>query len=382
VFRFSSEAETLMNKSTVTAERTTRGRRRPFGDRLSAPLLILFVGAVIAICFSGRFMKTPDASVETSGIVEPQQSKPGDEAAKRFSKTLTIACWNVENMFHWLPDSANPESNKDRPTEEVARLKLKKDAEVIKKLDADVVGLVEVENQRVLDLFCDEYLRNLGYRYRVTIDGFDPRGIDTAIISRRPFMAQSFQIDGFARGILACRFTIDGRPFYVLVNHWKSRRVTVVGEDTQTTRLKCADRTAKLVADEIPGYEGGPTPIVVMGDLNDDDGDKSVRSLVASASLFNTLADRAPTSRWTNPYYNRERKVVELSGFDHAIVNQAFRDDRGIEWISSSIAKPKEMLNRRTYGGVVYDWPDRDTSSHVGYSDHLPVVVKIGLKKE
>ncbi len=46
---------------------------------------------------------------------------------------------------------------------------------VIRELDADILCLVEVDDMAILERFNASYLAKLEYRYRILIDGTDPR---------------------------------------------------------------------------------------------------------------------------------------------------------------------------------------------------------------
>jgi len=69
---------------------------------------------------------------------------------------LTIGFWNVENLFDLADD---PEKNDEEfstggrknVTQEIYDLKIKNTAEMLADLNADVVGLCEVENRFVLE---------------------------------------------------------------------------------------------------------------------------------------------------------------------------------------------------------------------------------------
>ncbi len=50
----------------------------------------------------------------------------------------------------------------------------------------DILILEEVENKRVLEIWKERYLKKLGYESIVHIEGFDTRGIDSAMISKFP----------------------------------------------------------------------------------------------------------------------------------------------------------------------------------------------------
>ncbi len=134
---------------------------------------------------------------------------------------VRVAFWNVENLFDEYYDKRVPIADVFLP--ENVREKLQKDATIIRQLDADIVGLMEVENRGVLRELCQTYLADMGYKYFELSEESDARGIDVAMISRRPFLSHSVAVPSFYRGIFVSRFTFDGEPLYVIVNHWKSR---------------------------------------------------------------------------------------------------------------------------------------------------------------
>ncbi|MCA9023597.1 MAG: endonuclease/exonuclease/phosphatase family protein [Planctomycetaceae bacterium] len=287
------------------------------------------------------------------------------------AEELRVAFWNVENLFDQYVDKRVPTSDVFLP--EHVQEKLEKDATIIRQLDADIVGLMEVENRGLLRELCEKHLADMGYRYFELSEETDDRGIDVAIISRRPFLSYSFEVPDFYRGVLVSRFSIDGEPLYVIVNHWKSRF-----EGGEDLRMSCARVVSELVNHQIPVYEGKPVPIIIGGDLNDDDTDASVVYL-EQHDMTNTLKSIPFKERWTLPYNNLDKQRVEYNGFDHIFINPQLQDQAGIEWDSSSVVRPEIMTHERRLYGTSYTWPDDDDRDHIGYSDHYPVMTTIRL---
>ena len=98
---------------------------------------------------------------------------------------LTIGFWNVENLFDLADD---PEKNDEEfstggrknVTQEIYDLKIKNTAEMLADLNADVVGLCEVENRFVLEELNQAYT---GRAYKIIhYDSPDFRGIDNALL--------------------------------------------------------------------------------------------------------------------------------------------------------------------------------------------------------
>ncbi|MEZ6052511.1 MAG: hypothetical protein R3B91_00560 [Planctomycetaceae bacterium] len=142
--------------------------------------------------------------------------------------------------------------------------------------------------------------------------------------------------------------------------------------------MSCARVVSDLVNHQIPVYEGKPVPIIIGGDLNDDDTDASVVYL-EQHDMTNTLKSIPFKERWTLPYNNLDKQRVEYNGFDHIFINPQLQDQAGIEWDSSSVVRPEIMTHERRLYGKSYTWPDDDDRDHIGYSDHYPVMTTIRL---
>ncbi|MCA9030809.1 MAG: hypothetical protein KDA66_08375 [Planctomycetaceae bacterium] len=292
----------------------------------------------------------------------------------RADDTLRIAFWNVENLFDSHRNLATP--NEDLFVPSTLNTKLRKDGEIIRELNADIVGLMEVENHHILKRLVKERLADMGYQYTALIDGEDERGIDCALISRHPFTCTTIEVPGFYRSLLLARFVINGEPLYVIVNHWKSRF-----NDGSEQRMSCANSVLKAVNELIPAMEHGRlVPIVIGGDLNDNDWNESVVHL-EQQGLVNTLKSLPEEQRWTLPYDNRDAGKVEFDSFDHVFINSTLKDGSAIRWASSQVIRPARMVTSRAINGESYMWPDDDHDDHIGYSDHFPVVTELKITK-
>lgn len=298
----------------------------------------------------------------TSGCPAPPAS--GDQ---KNDDEITVAFWNVENLFDKYVDKRAPSADVLLP--ETVEEKLRLDAEIIRELNADIVGLMEVENRGILRELCESHLSDLGYDYYELSEETDERGIDVALIAKQPFLAYSFAVPGFSRGILAGRFTFEGEPLYVVVNHWKSRFGG--GEDQ---RMACARRVDEIVSTIIPQYEGRPVPVLIGGDFNDNDTDPSVQYL-ASQGHHNLLDHLSEEDRWTLPYNNRDEQRVEYSGFDHIFANDTLQARNLV--VRADVIRPQRMVKTRRLYGELYLWPVEDYSDVLGYSDHFPVVARL-----
>jgi predicted extracellular nuclease len=186
-----------------------------------------------------------------------------------------------------------------------------------------IVGLQEVENERVLeDLTKRPELADLGYKFRI-IPGIDRRGINTAMLYRDDMvdvhkvwqeqgttdiddgLTQSLKPDGreaplFARPPLVADVTVKDpetgatQDLSVVVNHLKSK-LSFNGEPTEPRRVEEARFLGKLV-DRLRA-EDPAQPVVVLGDFNDTEASKPLKALMGSKRsprMVNTTAEHTP----------------------------------------------------------------------------------------
>ncbi|MEZ6319113.1 MAG: endonuclease/exonuclease/phosphatase family protein [Phycisphaerales bacterium] len=107
------------------------------------------------------------------------------EAPAKPAGAFRLATYNLENLFDNVDDpklSGKFEDIDDaKPASEMVA-----EARAIRRLDADVLCVEEVESKEALLAFRDTYLKGLGYDYVVSIDAGDERGIEQSVLSRFP----------------------------------------------------------------------------------------------------------------------------------------------------------------------------------------------------
>jgi len=210
--------------------------------------------------------------------------------------TWTLASYNVQDLFDTTDD---PNADDRRPTENQLRNKLTRLGRALHILDADVVGLMEVETLGVLRRLNQDALGDLGYRETILIEGNDPeRGIDVALLSRFPvtqtvshagetFTAADGQAHRlFSRDCLECHVALPGgETLAVLVNHFKSKRG---GErESESLRTAQAARVRAISEALLPRFP----LLAVVGDLNDTPDSRALAPLLGASSLPNSLTD-------------------------------------------------------------------------------------------
>jgi predicted extracellular nuclease len=306
---------------------------------------------------------------------------------------LTIASWNVENLFDLdddpsveLDEEYTPASPKQW-TQEKLDIKLNNLASVIGKLNGgrgpDVLGLCEVENRKVVEMLASK-LASLGRDYQVIHqESPSDRGIDTAII----YDAKVFDLADHkfhfvdaekTRDIVEVQLRRksagdDAPSLYVFENHWPSR-----GND-EWQRIMAASVLRKRL-DAILASDP-QADILMMGDFNDEPHNVAIEKFLRArrsqdglgeGDLFNTAAQIAAADKGSFVYDNRWELI------DHIIVSQGLLNEDGYRWKPGSTQtvefseiffhpRWKDAIPRpsKSYAG--------NTFHKDGYSDHLAV---------
>lgn len=305
-------------------------------------------------------------------------------------RKATIVFYNTENLFDTIDDPKIndeeflPQAEKHWNTQKYDK-KINDLAHVISSIDTlelpELVGLAEIENQRVLeDLIHTKYLSK-GHYQIVHVDSPDKRGIDVALLYRKDeFKVISFEaihVDpGFAtRDILHVYGKLDGDKIHLFVNHWPSRWG---GQEQSEPNRIVAAKTLKKKVDEI--LSANPNAkIIIMGDMNDEPDNKSLSEVLAAkspaskAELYNLMIPLDEQNKGTYNYRGNWNMI------DNLVVSQSVLHGKGFivsdklgeifhaKWMEYT-NKNGEMSPSRTYGGPNY---------YGGISDHFPVYMEL-----
>jgi endonuclease/exonuclease/phosphatase family metal-dependent hydrolase len=301
---------------------------------------------------------------------------------------FVVAGWNLENLFDTADDPEvegdeefTPSSQK-RWTKERLEIKLGNQARIISKMNRgkgpDILGVCEVENRKVLEMLLAK-LTPLGRKYEIVHqDSPSGRGIDCAIVfDSAVFSLADSQFHhvkaGRTRDIVEAKLRRNDCDLYVFMDHWPSRH------NDPPARIRAAD-TARQRIDEILAADP-KADIILLGDLNDEPLDESVRDHLRAANtpedlapgtLFNTTAAISEANKGTIVYDNKWQL------FDHIIVSPGLLDDAGFHWKKGSSKRIDypELFYQPPYPGVIArpsTTYSRDEFHKNGYSDHLPV---------
>ena len=303
------------------------------------------------------------------------------------AQTLTFVELNCENLFDTQHDSLK-QDNEYLP-EAVRRWTKKRywrklnniGQELLSVCDdgvPDIVALCEVENDSVMrDLTKRSLLRGAGYQYVMT-QSPDLRGIDVALL----YQPLTFALDtAFAlrvtpvgdmrptRDILYARGrVISGDTLHVYVVHAPSRyggeRYSRPFRQAVATRLcQSLDSLRQLSPD---------AHVIVAGDFNDAADSPALRQLTGNGLLHLTS-----DARGENGVRGTYRYQGEWGSLDHVLGSPTISSMVDTVFIHSPrFLLEKEPLYgglrpRRTYNGIRYQ---------PGYSDHLPLVVRLRLQ--
>ena len=213
----------------------------------------------------------------------------------------SVAFYNQENLFDYEDDPNNPGDDEFLPngpynwTESKYKEKIFNMAYTISQLAIDnhcpvgpaVVGLAEVENERVVkDLVNASPLAGRKLEY-VHYDSPDRRGIDVALLYNPKLFklvsstTYKLNVPGMpdfkTRDQLLVNGVMAGEPVSIIVNHWPSR---YGGSKSEPLRIAAAELT-RHIADEVR-KQNPEAKVIIMGDLNDDPKDKSCAKIIGA----------------------------------------------------------------------------------------------------
>lgn len=324
----------------------------------------------------------------------------GEAVAQQRMSVIAIASYNCENLFDTLD---NPEKKDDDFTpggaygynSAVYVQKLHNIASVIQKLGKDmtpdgaaIVGLVEVENSRVLqDLVSQPELRDRHYQF-CWFPTPDERGISTAmlfnpryfsVLNARPVTVPLYTIGMMrpTRSILYVTGVLAGDTVHIMVNHWPSKSG---GEAATAPGRRLAATVVRGMVDSISTAVAGAR-VIIMGDLNDNPDAPSVLEDMKAKEDAKFVG----VSDIYNPWIRMYKKGLGTENYrgEWGLIDQ-------VMMTGSLVHSPKdkwhfykaEIFNRDFLTQRLGDQrglPHRSfTAAQVwdnGYSDHFPVLI-------
>lgn len=287
--------------------------------------------------------------------------------------SLTIISYNVENLFDYKHDTLKNDSSflpegMHHWTYHRYQTKLDQIAQVIVNISgwesAALVGLCEVENAHCLRDLCYR-LKRFHYKY-IHYESADERGIDVAllydttmvkILNSKPLHIP-LENDNTRDILYVEALLTTNDTLHAMICHLPSK---LGGTASTDWKRKAAKRVIQQQVDSILLLQ--PTAkIVVMGDMNSE----PINDL---QHLDNLMIKSSKVELGTHKYQGI------WSCLDQFYVSHSLKDNTQAtiftpKWLLEEDTKYLDYQPKRTYVGYRY---------HGGYSDHLPVVLRVYL---
>lgn len=249
-------------------------------------------------------------------------------------------------------------------------------AKAIREVKADIIALQEVESLPVLDRFNSRYLGGMNYRHRILIDGFDPRKIDVALLSRYPIERIKTYRNArnraktaflFSRDCLEVNIDVDGNSLVLYVNHFKSMMEGRL--DTKPRREEQAQKVAEIIRNRWASNNYKDN-FVVLGDFNDYlDQNTALTALISHEGLVHVSDRIAENERWTH-YYAGGNEYRQL---DYILISKRLAE---INTNFPEIMRKGLPYRAEQYQGERFDFVGED---YPKASDHCPIFMDIQL---
>jgi len=206
----------------------------------------------------------------------------------------------------------------------------------------DILCLQEVENIHAIRRINDDYFGG-HYRYSLSIDAYDPRNIDVAVLATRPLtriVSHIDRLDSNGNQIFRSRDCLefdveldDGKTLTIFLNHLKSKFVPRNSGESDASyrgRVLASHQKRLAQANEVHAIIGErfandltEALYCVVGDFNDTPESPWLAPLADHPRYTNMISrHRAVDDRWT--YYWRSKGSV--SQIDYVLASRALRD--------------------------------------------------------
>ncbi|MCB0804365.1 MAG: endonuclease/exonuclease/phosphatase family protein [Bacteroidales bacterium] len=320
-------------------------------------------------------------------------------SAQQSYDVVCIGFYNLENLFDTiynpelrLNEEFTPEADKKWGSKRYHE-KLNHMARVIAQVGTDVtpdglalLGVSEIENRGVLeDLVKDPQIADRNYKI-VHYDSPDRRGVDVGLLYQekyfKPVNSTSVRLTmpedtGFrTRDQLVVSGLLNGEMIHVVVNHWPSRSG---GEKRSRPKRNAAGKLSRMIVDSLLTLDSN-AKIMVMGDLNDDPVNPSVKEFLRASGSRKSLQD----GDLYNPMYDLYRAGIGSLAyrdtwnlFDQIILSQGLlSEDRTQFSFYKAVVFNKNFLLQKEGSFAGYPFRTFVGDSYMGgYSDHFPVYV-------
>lgn len=314
--------------------------------------------------------------------------------------THHFAFWNLENLFD-INNSPRRTEKLQRTlagelhgwTQQVVDRKIAQLASIIRQMNGgrgpDLLGVCEVENRFVLDLLTAA-LGPLNRNYDVVhANTRDRRGIDVAFIYDRDLFTagQTFfhvlMRRVATRDLVQVNFTTAaGNPFVVIGNHWPSR--SGGRWESEPYRI-LAGETLAYFHERIRQVLGDDTPVLAMGDFNDEPADRSIVEYALAvrqrAKVTNARSPRFLNLMWRvagqaigTHYFQNFPNVLDQFLASKAMVVQS--SPLRVLPDTAEVVRFPEMVDSGDYPKPIRFGRGASMNPN-GFSDHFPIAVQV-----
>jgi len=314
-----------------------------------------------------------------------------------FSQPIKIATYNVENLFDASFQGTEYEEyvpGKHNWNKRMVDIKLNHTVEVICDLDADILGLQEIENSYIFHRLIKK-LKIVGCAYGYSaITKKKSAPIQVALLSRYPIKKQhdiQVSYSPRVRNILEVEIDVKGEKLILFVNHWKSKAY----KGYESKRIKYAKALQARISRLSSSRE-----YILLGDFNSDYNayrtlDEKINDTHGRTGFSDILKTRIEEyeipniqigqhytlwkeldieDRWSHKFYGKK------SSLDQIVLPKQMFDGKGIDYVNNSfkVYKADYLFTKR---GYINRWRYKN-GKHMakGYSDHLPIFAYFDVK--
>jgi hypothetical protein len=315
-----------------------------------------------------------------------------------------VAFWNLENLFDIEESPRRGEKLKRALgrslsgwTQEKLDRKVSQLALIISHMNGgrgpDMLGVCEVENEFVMKLLI-QALAPLGRHYAIAHhDTQDRRGIDVGFIYDADLFRVEMQFHHFVlrrtatRDILQVNFlTQKDRRFVVVANHWPARSAGVL--ESAGYRM-IAGETLAYFHERILEVHGFDTPVLAMGDFNDEPFDRSLVTYALSTSslakVINARSARFLNLMWplmgrglASHYYSNFPNMLDQFLGNKNLVKQSGEIRALLD--SVDVLRFPEMVSGGDYPAPIRYGGMGKKINPDGFSDHYPIALTVSEK--
>ncbi len=363
--------------------------------KMLSNILVLTVILAFVSCKSSALNNSVKSNTDSRSITPVQ-------LISKSSGEISVMAFNVENMFDsihnegvgdyaYLPVSQkNTQEVKDYCntlsgfyksdcytkdwSDEAVDFKLSQVAKIITYVDngqgPDNLILSEVENENILKMLVNKHLSKFGYKTVSILKGPDPRGINTAFISKFPQIGISklhlipyTDAGGLkSRGILETTVKINNKSVSFLAAHFPSQ------SNPSFWRKEAFEHMRKIMLESAKNGKA----IIGGGDLNtvpeEDSKDGYFSKILSEAADVSHLVD-CKTCEGTHSYRG------QWSFLDVIAFGKNLLQDSGLSLIPGSIYVVKTPVNMKPNGTPLRF----DENKKEGVSDHFPIYSRLKI---